>query len=58
MAADSTERDIALALRQHQRATAALHELIRQAHAKGWSLRRISEVAGVSHEQVRRITSR
>jgi len=36
----------------------ALHTMIREAHAAGMSLRTIAKAVGMSHEQVRRLTSR
>lgn len=39
-------------------ARAALEDAIRELHAQGVSLRDLGRVAGMSHEQVRRIVSR
>jgi len=49
--------DVARAADDAARARAELHQAIRRAVKAGESLRSVGEAAGLSHEQVRRITN-
>jgi hypothetical protein len=50
-------RQLERAFDRHAKTRDELQALIREAQGKGWSLRRIAAVTGISHEQVRRIVN-